>query len=232
MTVRLLSASIRLINISNGLMHNALKVKLCSCQQRGLSSKPSSKIIKVIDPVTGEEKKKKTEIIPKITLLSGDQITVTTLEEAQKLSKRRDLKLVKVVDLDTKTQRPVYKLMTGSEYHAEDLKQREQKKKEKQKGGLKGEKVLMINQNISQHDLDVDIKKISKWIAKSFGVRVVINGDSTNIEQAEKVYNCIENALKSEGRFLQKRQKGSDIKFQIQPQKKDNAKSGETQGSL
>lgn len=189
MPIRLVSRAFRLINYNNGIMRSfVLRTPLCGCQPSCYSSKPTNHIIKVVDPVTGEEKKKKTNIIPKITLISGDQLTIVTLEEAQNISKRRDLKLVKIVDLDTKTQRPVYKLMTGSEYHAEDLKQREQKKKEKQKGGIKGEKVLIIKHNITEHDLQTDIKKITKWISKSYEVRVVINGDSTNMDKAVSPY--------------------------------------------
>ncbi|XP_057658265.1 translation initiation factor IF-3 [Diorhabda carinulata] len=175
------------------------------------------------DGLGAEEKpkKKKTAIIPKITLIQDQQLSVTTLEEAQRLSKRRNLKLVKIIDLDTKTQRPIYKLMTGSEYHAEDLKQRAIKKEEKQ-NAVKAEKVLIINHNIYEHDLQVHLKKINKWIDKLHEVRVVINGDSNNMEKAESVYANIEKALSTgNSRILQKRTKGSDIKFQILPPKKN-----------
>lgn len=37
------------------------------------------------------------------------------------------------------------------------------------------------------------------------------------------VYTKLEENLKSRGRFLQKRQKGSDLKFQILPPKRDKA---------
>lgn len=53
---------------------------------------------------------KKPKTAPKITLVGPDHsVSIMNLDEAQKISKRRDLKLVKVVDLDLKTQRPVYK---------------------------------------------------------------------------------------------------------------------------
>lgn len=130
-----------------------------------------------------EQQKKKTKIIPKITLIQGSLVTITTLEEAQKLSKRRDLKLVKIVDVDTKTQRPTYQLMSGSEYHAEDIKQREERKKSK-KNDMKGEKMIMLNYNIALHDLDTYINKMIKWIQKSYEVRVVINGDVGKMNKA------------------------------------------------
>lgn len=129
-----------------------------------------------------EVKKKKTSIIPKVTLFHGKEMSVTTLEEAQKLAKRRDLKLIKIIDLDTKTQRPIYKLMTATEYHEEDIKQKEVKKKNKE-NTIKGEKLVFLNYNIANHDLEVNIKKIIKWVSKSLEVRVVINGDSSKMQK-------------------------------------------------
>lgn len=139
-----------------------------------------------IDPQTGKPKKKKTTPIPKITLLSSDSndITVTTLEEAQRIAKRRDLKLVKLLDLDTKSERPVFKLMTGAEYFAEDIKQREKRKLDRQKSQLKGEKVVILSQKISDHDLQTNINKITKWLKKRYEVRMVINTTGDNKSRA------------------------------------------------
>lgn len=163
----------------------------CFCSQiRVYSNKPPQPIIvegisEIIEP-----KKPKRPIIPKITLLSGnDEVSVTTLEEAQKLSKRRDLKLVKLVDLDTKTQRPLYKLMTATEYHAEDVKS----KKDKQKNtGFKGEKVVMLTSAIQEHDLQTHVKKISKWLAKQYEVRVIITSVGTNNERSVSIISLFE----------------------------------------
>lgn len=52
---------------------------------------------------------KKHKDSPKITLIQNQNITVTALEEAKHLAKRRSMHLVKVQDMDAKTQRPVYK---------------------------------------------------------------------------------------------------------------------------
>lgn len=152
---------------------------------RSISKYLSTNADKVSTDGSTPPKKPKTTPIPRITLVNGDLVSISTLAEAQKLAKRRDLKLVKILDLDTKTQRPIYKLMTGSEYHAEDLKQREEKKKERQSGTtLKGEKVLIVNSNISLHDLKIHCNKMIKWLSKRYEVRVVINGDVNNMEKA------------------------------------------------
>ncbi|CAH0561041.1 unnamed protein product [Brassicogethes aeneus] len=207
--------SLKLINYATNVLNTTSKNKLvCNCTRlRYFSTNPTNKNYDQQNP------KRKTAIIPKITLISGQEINITTVEEAQKLSKRRDLKLVKIVDMDTKTHRPVYKLMTGAEYHAEDLKQREEKKKDRMNASIKGEKVMIMNQNIAQHDVEVNVKKIQKWLKKLYEVRIVINGDSSNMEKAENIYTLLEEGLKNESRFLQKRIKGNDIKCQILPPK-------------
>ncbi|KAK4887220.1 hypothetical protein RN001_003491 [Aquatica leii] len=187
-------------------------------QHRLLSAKPPLQPIQ--KTVEGQQPKKpKTQPEPKITLISSDDnISITTLAEAQTISKRRDLKLVKILDIDNKTQRPVYRLMTGSEYHKEELNQRKNKAN-KVVSALKGEKLLMINSQISKHDLEVYVNKILKWITKRYEVRVSISGSEANTEKSEYIYKFLEDNLKNDSRFLQKRVKGNDLRFQIIPPK-------------
>lgn len=67
-----------------------------------------------------DDKKKKKDSV-KITLLGkNNNVTVTSLEEAQKLSHRRNMTLMKVQDFDVKTQRPVYQMLTTSELLTEE----------------------------------------------------------------------------------------------------------------
>ncbi|XP_063927725.1 translation initiation factor IF-3, mitochondrial [Zophobas morio] len=181
---------------------------------------PRQGIVKETDPKTGTLKTKKTPIAQKITLVSQAAVDVITLQEAENLSKRRDMKLVKIVDADAKTERPVYKLMTGAEYHAEDLKQRERNKLERQQRSTKGEKVLLLNTRITPHDLMIHLRKALKWIRKTYEVRVIISGGGSSAEAAEKIYSDIEQYFKTEegdAKLVQKKCKGSDIKFQITP---------------
>lgn len=185
MSFGIVSRAFRIANFTNSSVTNlATRNVEFFRKYQYFSSKPITQTLE--DPVTGEVKKKKSPIIPKITLIQGNNLTVTTLEEAQKLSKRRDLRLVKMLDLDTKTERPVYKLMTGAEYHAEDIKQRELKKaeKEKNKNALKGEKLVILSQNITEHDMGTNVKRILKWLTKPYEVRIIINGDSNNMSKA------------------------------------------------
>lgn len=62
------------------------------------------------EPSKIPSKNPKLKTSPKITLVTGkDQIEIISLEQAKKLAERRQMKLVSIVDFDTKTQRAVYK---------------------------------------------------------------------------------------------------------------------------
>jgi translation initiation factor IF-3 len=125
-----------------------------------------------------------------ITLIGTDNsLAVVSLSEAEKIAKRRDLKLVKKTDIDTKTQRPVYQLLTGSQYYIED-KTQWQEKNGKKESGLRGDKLLTLSHRITSHDLSSRLKNIRKWLSKTYEVRIVINGDSENMKCAVSAF-CI-----------------------------------------
>nr|CAD7456743.1 unnamed protein product [Timema tahoe] len=164
--------------------------------------------------------KKRKEIEQIITLLGtdGNIVSVISLLEAQKLSKRRNLKLLKIVEYDSKSGRPTYQLMSGAQYFEEEKKQRELNASKKVTG-FKGEKLVALTSKISEHDLKSKLKNMSKWLEKNYEIRIVISGVPENMSQAEKIFDQISEAMKNEGRIVQKRQKGGDIRFQILPPK-------------
>lgn len=58
----------------------------------------------------GKDIPKKKVVEARITLIGADNsVRITDLKSAQSLSARRELKLVKIQDEDSKTRRPVYK---------------------------------------------------------------------------------------------------------------------------
>lgn len=180
----------------------------------GASEKPNPK-----NEGTFDKGSRKNLSSPKITLLSTDSTpSVVSLEEAQKLSKRRNLKLVKVVDFDRKTSRPVYKLMTGAEYFQEDLNRRKEKTQRKN-AEVKDPKLLTLTHKISDHDLGSKIKNIIKWLNRRHEVRIVINAGE-NDEAAELICKKIETETKGFGKLVQKRKKDDDLKFQLVTLKK------------
>lgn len=65
---------------------------------------------KTIINAEGKDVIKKKVYENRITLISPDNsLSITDLKNAQNISLRRDLKLVKIQDTDAKTRRPVYK---------------------------------------------------------------------------------------------------------------------------
>ncbi|CAK9800964.1 hypothetical protein ANTQUA_LOCUS2643 [Anthophora quadrimaculata] len=132
----------------------------------------------------GEKKtKKKTARIAQITLISPDNsTTVTFLEAAVKLAKRRNFNLVKVLDNDPKSNRSVYKLENPNSYKIQD------KLEEKQTNDstkYKSTKLYTMKSKITEHDLDTKIKNINKVLSKMHRVRIIISNpqgsDLTNI---------------------------------------------------
>ncbi|XP_041782632.1 translation initiation factor IF-3 [Anopheles merus] len=162
---------------------------------------------------------KKAKTSPKVTLIAADEsISIVNLDEAGKIANRRNLKLVKITDLDTKTQRPVYRLMTGSEYLNEDLKRREEKKKSKQDASVKGDKLLTISARIAEHDLASKIQNVLKWLSKSYEVRIVVTGDGAgNKAKQEDIAQRFEASIKDTGKIVQKRLRDNDLRFNILP---------------
>lgn len=59
---------------------------------------------------SGKDVPKKPNIENRITLIGIDNsVSITDLKNAQNLSSKRELKLVKIQDVDSRTRRPVYK---------------------------------------------------------------------------------------------------------------------------
>jgi len=157
----------------------------------------------------------KTVPLPKITLLGPEKdVSVVTMDVASKMCERRGLKLVKIIDIDTKTQRPVYQMMTPNQFLKEDQKSH-QKKDEKNHNQLKREKTILINSRIGQSDLESKVNNICKWLSKMYEVRVTITGDTAN-EVADEVIKMTQEC----SRVVQRREKGDSVKFQLLPPKK------------
>ncbi|KAH8401041.1 hypothetical protein KR009_002603 [Drosophila setifemur] len=167
---------------------------------------------------TGDQKPKTQA--QKITLIQQNQsMSISTLEEAQKLAKRRELHLLRLDQTDAKTGRPMFKLVTASEMLSDDSST---SKSSSEKGQKKSEKSLTIGARITEHDLSSRLKNIVKWLAKRHEVRVLIQGGSSGSDdsKAEGIVKSIEQTIKEPqviGKIVQKRSKGSLIKFSIMP---------------
>lgn len=169
----------------------------------------------------GKEIPKRKVFENRVTLINTDNsVSITDLINAQSLSVRRDLKLVKIQDSDSKTRRPVYKLMTNAEYHSEELNKRKEKQAARLDENIKGEKLLTLSSRIGEHDLITATKKIVKLIEKNYEVKVIVSreGDMAT-KDLEKIYTLIEKNIVDTGKIVQKRTSGNSLKFQILPLK-------------
>lgn len=143
----------------------------------------SKKSILEQDDATVKKQRPKTVPVPKITLLlPDDSITVTVLEHAQRLAKRRKFTLVKISDLDSKTQRPLYKLMNNSVFIEEVEKNVEKNVENDDKNEQKSKdtKLLYISAKIAQNDLLTKTRNVVKLLNKGHKVKIVITLDGIN----------------------------------------------------
>ncbi|MPC08595.1 Translation initiation factor IF-3, mitochondrial [Portunus trituberculatus] len=176
-------------------------------------------------PPEGKKKQRpdKSELV---TLIDAeDKISAVTLENAERLAKRRDLKLVKVNDSNLKAGKRVYKLMTGKQYFEEEMKAKDEKKTNV---GAKDEKNLVIGGKITPHDLGVKLQNIIKWLSKGHQIKVTIISKKATKEDMESVFSAIEKeANKVNARVMQRHEKGDDIRFYIVPPKDESAANRE-----
>ncbi|XP_012525317.2 translation initiation factor IF-3 [Monomorium pharaonis] len=153
------------------------------------------------EELNGDDAKKprpKTEPVPRITLVSPDNsITVTVLEDAQRLAKRRNLTLVKITDLESKTQRPLYKLMNSTDV-LEDTEKEEDTKDNNRTAekSSKSTKLFYVSSKITEHDLQTKAKNVVKLLRKNHKIKLVITLDGVN---EGKVQRVIEDAVKNNG---------------------------------
>ncbi|CAH2092013.1 unnamed protein product [Euphydryas editha] len=176
--------------------------------------------------IDGKDVPKKKEYENRITLIGPDNsVSITDFKNAQNLSTRRELKLVKIQDADSKTRRPIYKLMTNAQYHEEELARRKEKQAASDNNTIKGQKLITLSSRIADHDVMTGVKKMGKLLEKQYEVKVVISGDENEQTKMERIYTIIEKNLKSSGRIVQKRIKGNNLRFQLVPMKDNNDQS-------
>ncbi|XP_054830586.1 translation initiation factor IF-3, mitochondrial [Eublepharis macularius] len=98
-----------------------------------------------------------------------DQGTMHRADAIQIMNERG----VKLVLLKETADPPLYRLMSGQQIKEERLKLRD-KQKASSKNGLVQQKELTFTTVIAQHDLDIKIKQIQKWIEKKHNIKVTV----------------------------------------------------------
>jgi translation initiation factor IF-3 len=158
-------------------------------------------------PMVTSSQKLKSDSGPIITLIGTDNNPSVVTFRHQKNNKTRFTRRAhKDSCLRHKNTETYYQLMTGVQYYTEGRKL--QKEKSAKKGnGFKGDKLVTLSHRIPPHDLSSKLKNVTRWLSKTYEVRVVMNGDSDNMKCAEQVYDMIAEGVKTEGRVVQKGQK-------------------------
>ncbi|GAB6022492.1 hypothetical protein CHUAL_006599 [Chamberlinius hualienensis] len=152
----------------------------------------------------------------KIFLLNTDKkyVGTVTVDEAQRLAKKKNLTLVKIADsISVKSRLETYQLTSRTD-----------------KSNSREEKTVNIGSKITEHDLGVRIKSMQKWFSKGYVVRATIfpiHLDSA----AESIYDTIgKSATESGYEAVQKQlmSEGKMLKFVLQPDKKKAAAASTT----
>ncbi|XP_011637284.1 uncharacterized protein LOC105427315 [Pogonomyrmex barbatus] len=143
---------------------------------------------------TVKKPRPKTVPVPKITLVSPDNsITVTVLEEAQRLAKRRNFTLVKVSDLENKTQRPLYKLVNSTDIleKTDTIEATQDADETIQIKSNKYTKLLYVSAKIAEHDLRTKMKNLVKLLIKGYKTKVIITLDGVEGQKRKIVRHQI-----------------------------------------
>ncbi|XP_034181901.1 uncharacterized protein LOC117605100 [Osmia lignaria lignaria] len=177
---------------------------------------------------TTVKKKKKTVRIPEITLMNIDgSITVTKLEQAEKLAKRHNFYLIKLPYIDTKGSRHIYKLVDHATYIREIGTSEKDKNKETNQNGkkdhkYKSTKLFEISSKINKHDLDTKLNNINKLLNKDHIVKIIFTY-SENHKNKEEVLQDIKKNIQGvmEGEKILE----TCTRFTYLPLKAENEKS-------
>lgn len=99
---------------------------------------------------------------------SGDDMGTMHREDVIRLMEAQGLKLMLVSE---KKDPPIYKLLSGRQYHEEQLKLQEKKK---EKPAPVQVKELTFSSNIATHDLSNKFKQAESWLEKKHHVRITL----------------------------------------------------------
>lgn len=177
-TPKLLTTLRRVLHFTQDFAQYRVAYNHCASQYQTFSTRKTSIFEDNNPDVNSKPQRPKTEPIPKITLiLLNGSITVTELEDAQRLAKRRNLSLIKVSDTANKAQRFVYKLVSNSTL-IDEIGDDEIIQRNKQKS--KDTKLLYISGKITEHDLQTKLRNVVKLLQKGNKVKIVLTLNDIN----------------------------------------------------
>lgn len=81
----------------------------------------------------------------------------------------------------------------------------------------KASKLIYFTAKSQEHDINIKLRSILKWLKSGHEVRVRIEGSSEKRKAMESIYQQLENDVKQNATFLQKIVKPDSIKFVMKP---------------
>ncbi|XP_076294333.1 uncharacterized protein LOC143215781 [Lasioglossum baleicum] len=160
----------------------------------------------VLDANTETEenkKRKKTVRVPNIKLIHPDKsMTISLLEEAQKIAKRQNLHLVKQTYTD-RDNRDVYELCDSTEFF-----ENRSKEDTTEKVVYKNTKFFPIQSKIKEHDLAIKLNNINKLLQKNHKIKIAIMFP-TEYTEKEEVIKTVKKRV--QGELKEERKKGSSF---------------------
>ena len=115
----------------------------------------------------------------------GEKIGIVSKNDAIQLSKERGLDIVLVTD---KADPPVYKLVNLDKYRYEQKKREKELAKKSRQSQIKT-KEIKLRPVISDHDLGIKIKQITKFIEQGNKVKIVVQ--LRGREHSEPAYDVV-----------------------------------------
>ncbi|GIY13679.1 uncharacterized protein CDAR_199991 [Caerostris darwini] len=161
--------------------------------------------------VKKKPKRKVSETVELVTLVdTNDKILgLKPKSETEMLARKLNLMLEKVDDPKYGKIYPAYKLVSSA-----DLL-----KSESKTSTARTLKKLPLNSRISDHDLQVKIQTVQKWLSKNFEVHVAVTGNEEKHGSMKAILEKIQEELKDQMRVIDVRKKDQILKFILLPPK-------------
>jgi len=171
---------------------------------------------------------KKEEVVSILLMSETENVSQTTLADAEKLAKRRGFRLVEVVPVEVKfhTDKKVYKLEKLGEHADHEWKkagndgdsesESEHHRKERPQR-VREDKTILLSGKISEHDCEGKIKQMNKLLAKGYKLRVFVGGSGSAGGDPDFVFQKIQKELSTSAKIQQKQRTPNEIRFQVVP---------------
>lgn len=127
---------------------------------------------------------------------NGDDMGTMHRTDVIRLMDERGLKLMPI---NQNTDPPIYRLLSGRQFHEEQLKLREKKKK---KPAPVQVKELTFSIGIATHDLSIKLKHAESWLEKKHHVRITLRSSRNSTDDLDTTLKSVLQQLKVDFGFV------------------------------